>query len=604
MSQGETKNIGQIAAIWIANYAPDNTSLIWYDENDRIHKTYEESSGQWVALNPQIVTNSTISTLRTIAQGSGLAVGKFYYLTDVGTLAIAITTTKIWYVDSHGNYVVNDLSASMQYYVNSTNLIIDGSTGVWENGQLKFKFTTYSVGSFLQPNSDYIVLRRKAGDVWSWIKFKLRGLISVAAGNSITWNNGLFFNFNNALNAKKNTAGGVVGWEQHNTDKTELQRGINEASQANQNILNAAKRYTDGKTNDAYIYTTLQHGKPYTLVDNPPEVPGTGSVLHDIITILLSWIKKLKWSKNITIAQSGDGFKPNGVAGNVNYSDSVKTAIEKILYNRQKNIVWINSDNGQTVGGGQDQVVRISGPFTIEPIPGEENQYALHFYIDGVSDSFKLPSDFDYSEYADTGLPLADDVVTAAIGKLAANVNVLNTRPYINETAWHTHGIVSWTIRRNVLYFKVTQSGQHAVKIKSGLIDSTGVELVGLDTSYFSNLPWTYENTNSDGSITRIKFLQMCPIVNGSFAELEAHSGIILTAPVFWGLCVQCITDVDGNETWGVFIGTSTGSNGFFLFANANEDNLTYTVERRNLDMETIVFTYLPNAVFSVPLSF
>jgi hypothetical protein len=153
-----------------------------------------------------------------------------------------------------------------------------------------------------------------------------------------------------------------------------------------------------------------------------------------------------------------------------------------------------------------------------------------------------------------------------------------------------------------VLFFKVTQDGLYATKVKAGLVFSTGAEFEGLNPNYFSSLPWTYENTNDNGSVTKIKFIKLSPVINGSFSEMYEHGGVILTAPLIWGLCVQCITDVDGNETWGIFLGTATGHDGDFLFAYNN--NGTLQVERRNLERETIITTHLPNAIFSVPLPF
>ena len=176
-SLGETKNVGQIAALWISATAPTNVKLIWYDTAQSIHRVYESSTGNWIPLNPQIITNTNLAALAVVASGDGLAVGKFYFLTDLGVIAIAITTTKIWYVDSHSNYVVNDLAASIQYYLNSTNLFIDGSTGVWaaDTGRLEFNFTEITAPS---NTNDYVVMRRKSGAVWSWVKVQLNKLIS------------------------------------------------------------------------------------------------------------------------------------------------------------------------------------------------------------------------------------------------------------------------------------------------------------------------------------------------------------------------------------------------------------------------------------------
>lgn len=326
----KTKNLGQIAAIWISSNAPENQRLIWYDTSEQVHKVYEIATGEWVALNPQVVTNSTISSLRIVVQNSGLSVGKYFFLTDVGTIAIAITTTKIWYVDSFNNYVVNDLAATITAYVNSDNLLIDGSTGVWNNatGKLVFSFTTISSSYGIQPDNDYIVMRRRSDSNWNWMKTKLSNFISAVSGNSISWNRGFYFNFATAINNIKNKAGGIVGYEQYNTDKNDINASINNVSQGNQQILSQAKSYTDDKTSETALLNK-QIGRPMTIYSNPPEVPGTGSTVATIFDILFSWVKILQNSNKIKV---GSGFSVNGRSGNVNYSDTVRAAIEKLVY--------------------------------------------------------------------------------------------------------------------------------------------------------------------------------------------------------------------------------------------------------------------------------
>lgn len=376
--QGKTKNLGQIAAIWISYNAPENLQLIWYDTAERVHKVYDTSTNEWVALNPQVVTNSTISSLRNTALHGGLSLGKFYYLTDVGTLAVAITTTKIWYVDALNNYVVNDLAATITAYINSDNLLIDGSTGVWNNatGRLEFNFSEVATGTSLQTANDYIVIRRKNGSAWSWIKARLSGFVSAVSGNSISWDEGFYFNFAAAINGIKNKVGGIVGYDQYNIKCVELQHSIDNVSQGNQQILSQAKTYTDDKTSESALLDTALV-RPWDIYQNPPQTPGTGSKLFDVLSILISWIQLLQNSNNIKV---GSGFASNGRSGNVNYSDTVRAAIEKLLYqiNALKN-----------------------------------------------ANNIKLPNDFDPEDY-NAILPTVDDTLTTAIGKLSKKIAQLN----------------------------------------------------------------------------------------------------------------------------------------------------------------------------------
>ena len=343
MAQGETKNLGQVAAILISAYAPENTRLIWYDTKEQIHKVYERSTGEWAALNPQIVTNSTLSSLKTIAMAGGLSIGKFYYLTDIGTLAIVITQTKVWYADSQGNYVVNDLVASIQSFLSSSNLTIDGTTGVWNNttGKLEFTFTEATA---LNKDNDYVVIRRKSGSAFNWIKSKISSFISTVSGNSLSWNGGFYFNFNTAIANISNKIGGVVGYDAYTTNNRTISEALTTLGNADASVLASAKQYTDTQTSPANIFNK-QHQQAFSPTVNPPLKPNTNATLNTILNILFGWVAKYQYADSMKM---GSGFSSSGRSGNLNYADTVKNAIEKLLYKvnsqSQFNGITMNSD--------------------------------------------------------------------------------------------------------------------------------------------------------------------------------------------------------------------------------------------------------------------
>ena len=141
-----TKNLGQVSGLWIGTSAPSNTSLIWYDSTPaiRCHKVYSSSLSAWVVLDQSSISSITYTELRNLARGTGLTQGSWYKITDQGNiLALAITTTKVQYVDVNNNFVIDDLAASATYAVTSSNLLIDDISGVWDadNNLLKFSFT-------------------------------------------------------------------------------------------------------------------------------------------------------------------------------------------------------------------------------------------------------------------------------------------------------------------------------------------------------------------------------------------------------------------------------------------------------------------------------
>lgn len=344
-SQGQTENLGQIAVLWISAYQPENNKLIWYDTISRIHKVYETSTGNWVPLNPQIVTNATLDDVRTQAQHYGLSIGKFYYLTDVGSLAVAVSVTKIWYVDSNGNYIVNDLISTVQAYVNSDNLLIDGTKGVYDlvTGKLVFAFTTIENGELADENNDYIAMRRKNGSVWSWIKLRLKNLISGENGNNITWNKGLYFSLLNSLREIVNHQGGVVGYDSYQSDKQQMTNSINQIAESNRTVLNAAKQYTDQETAAAKIYGK-KHSGAWNVVNNPPNTPNAAATLDEILQILVSWTNVLQKAGKINL---GSDYAAAGKTGDISASDSVRSAIEKLVYKALNLRAWsINTPDG------------------------------------------------------------------------------------------------------------------------------------------------------------------------------------------------------------------------------------------------------------------
>lgn len=329
-NQGQTENLGQIAVLWISAYQPENNKLIWYDTISRIHKVYETSTGNWVPLNPQIVTNATLDDVRTQAQHYGLSIGKFYYLTDVGSLAVAVSVTKIWYVDSNGNYIVNDLVSTVQAYVNSDNLLIDGTKGVYDlvTGKLVFAFTAIENGELVDENNDYIAMRRKNGSVWSWIKLRLKNLISAVNGNNITWNKGLYFSLINSLREIVNHQGGVVGYDSYQSDKQQMSNTINQIAESNRTVLNAAKQYTDQETAAAKIYNK-KHSGAWSIINNPPNTPNAAATLNEILQIIISWTNALQKAGKIGL---DNDFAAAGKTGDISSADSVKSAIEKLIY--------------------------------------------------------------------------------------------------------------------------------------------------------------------------------------------------------------------------------------------------------------------------------
>jgi hypothetical protein len=322
-----TRNLGQVAGLWVGTSAPANTSLIWWDSTPAIqlHKVYDAASSTWVALKSDAISSITYSELETIASGDGFTVGTWYKITDRGnTLALAITETKLQYVDQNGNSVIDDVGTSVTYLINSDNLYIDDIQGVFDTTTktVTFTFTEQTV-----PDADdYVLAKRSIGGVWGFIKIKLQKLISTATNNSITWNNGLYMNFTQNLQNKYDANGGVVSKQAFDQTVGELNSAISSVGGNMNNVINQAKQYTDQKTTDTEIY-----GK--RLTQNPTQGAASdivqGDTLSGIVSKVQRWFNTLRWASGVKIDSN---FVPETTAKNIDNSDTVLTAMQKLQY--------------------------------------------------------------------------------------------------------------------------------------------------------------------------------------------------------------------------------------------------------------------------------
>ena len=363
-----SQNLGQVSGLWIGTSAPTNTTLIWYDSTPaiRCHKVYSVTAAAWVVLDQNVISAITYSELKNLAQNTGLTQGSWYKITDQGNiLALAITSTKVQYVDVNNNFVIDDLAASATYIVTSSNLLIDDISGVWDatNKRLKFSFTETAHDG--NTNDDFIFGKKQRGGVWSLAKYKLSALISAVTGNSITWNKGIFFNFNAALSSKTDVAGGVVGKNTYDSEKATMNQNIANVAASNQAILNTAKNYADSKVAPSEIYSKALPSAPTSgaAIDIVQ-----GDTLSGIITKIYRWINQFKTASGIKVSKN---FAPATQKADINNNDTVDSALRKIQY-------WFNNielslsadwhpskDNSDVKAGDdfQDAFAKLQGKF-------------------------------------------------------------------------------------------------------------------------------------------------------------------------------------------------------------------------------------------------
>ena len=330
-----TKNLGQVAGLWIGTSAPSNTSLIWFDSTPaiRAHKVYSARLGAWTVLDQNTISAIAYSDLRNLANSTGLTQGSWYKITDKSNaLALAVTTTKIQYNDNNNNLIIDDLAASSTYVVNSNNLLIDDTLGVWDSSTKKLKFTFNDINTVTTNISNTLLLYGKHAS--TFIKVRVYRLISSVAGNSITWNNGFFFNFLSNLRGQYDVEGGVTSKSKHDTDKAALQQNIDNVAASNQQILTSAKNYTDGEVVNTKIY-----GK--AIPTAPTSGTATDIIAGDTLTTIINkihrWINQFKTAEGIKLSKN---FTPASSVQSVNNNDTVDSAFRKV----QKSIDDINEN--------------------------------------------------------------------------------------------------------------------------------------------------------------------------------------------------------------------------------------------------------------------
>lgn len=225
-----SKNVGAIASLFVSTIAPTNTRLIWFDDspNQKVHKVWSTYLKQWVLLSPSNIVQLTYAELRNLASNTGLTFGMLYVIRDMNnTLATVLTSTKVMYVDSAGNIIIDDLGVNRQYHVTSSNITFDGFAPAFNETKLTLDWE-FIESTF--TGDDYLYGRKRV-DINKDIPFKtkIKNLISTQKGNSLTFNiNGFYVNVNNILEGMvdKEDQTGVVSQKSFNLYKETVDKSF------------------------------------------------------------------------------------------------------------------------------------------------------------------------------------------------------------------------------------------------------------------------------------------------------------------------------------------------------------------------------------------
>lgn len=597
-----SKNFGQVVGMYSGTTAPDNTLLIWYDSNpsQKYHKIYDPSTSSWVALNPQVVTNITYSEIKSTATRTGLAVGKMYKLTDKSNvLAIAITSTKIQYVDTAGNYIVDDLASSKIYHISSANLTMDGLTGVFSEstGKLNFPFAdktpTFSV--------DYLFGKVKVGTDWVLAKFPFTKLLSTTLGNSLTWSNGLFFNFSAALTAVMDKDGGVVSKSAFEARAKTLQDNLDNISKENQQLAQNAQNRLIAATTADQIYAKQLPSAPTT---------GTatdivrGDTLMTVVNKLQRYVNRFKYATGSFL--TADYAAKSGFVA-VNNNDTVQSAISKFHYflftpyEVAKRILlptdWAPASGASATTGSPTEILNLKGgsihdiitklstwvlsilhatriPDTYTPTQIGTNRSSLAWkgktlfeviesigeWLDNTGKSVKLSADYTFtSDYA-SSYPKAGDTLDTAIKTLSTKLDYIGeiSNNYIQSKTKDSSGVARTT-------FSI---GSGSISFRNAY--GTNYSTFGSGSAYIHGSGSSYANLTS----TR---LYICNTSGDCVCDIDASDYAYfpkLKAGSFMISCITASTDYSITTTSGAFV-CAIGSNNINIWMPGNPPNGT-----------------------------
>lgn len=226
-----TVDIGTIAGISIGATAPSNQAIIWYDTTDGLHKSYNQSLGEWVPMSQAIVAEiADFNDLINKANlPGGLPIGAFYNVVkrdsdaNWSTMVWVVGSTRVQYVDKQNNIIVEDLAGqgTTTQYVASTNYFFDNVVATFDAATSKLNFQFQSVTDN-PAMTDVLYGMRMVGENATLVKRTIQSLISKSPKNSLAFVDGLYFNFSAAMKgvivSEQTDDTTVIGYKQYTAD--------------------------------------------------------------------------------------------------------------------------------------------------------------------------------------------------------------------------------------------------------------------------------------------------------------------------------------------------------------------------------------------------
>lgn len=315
-----TKNLGQVAGIIISNTSPSNLNLIWYDITEHLHKVYNFETKRWEVLNKNSIIAINYSDLVDKAQLNGLTIGAVFQIKDKGNiLATAVTSTKVQYTDLLGNIIIDDLGTNVESHIISSNILLDGVRGNFNENVLNFIFNENT----LIP--DFILGKKRINNEDKLIKVSANILISNRQGNSLRWLSGLYCSVINEIQSILDVPEGIASYDSFVTTVSNINLQISNLQRTLQTINTQITNTIKQSVSDVSIFNKkltsdleLQ-GEPIDVIRN--------DTLYTIISKIQKYINKFKYATGIRLA---DNFTPIEGIVNVNRNDNLNSAIQKL----------------------------------------------------------------------------------------------------------------------------------------------------------------------------------------------------------------------------------------------------------------------------------